>query len=153
MPAALAVRRQPDARCAPSGIVWTAATAINDAGQMLVQGVVGTNPGPGTPETCILTPALPGDANLDGRVDVNDLTIVLSNYGRTGMTWSQGEFTGDGKVDVNDLTIVLSNYGKTDSLGVGRRHGGGAGAVVRRPSRHCRRGIAGLRPAGAKRTM
>ncbi len=102
---------------APSGIVWTAATAINDAGQMLVQGVVGTNPGPGTPETCILTPALPGDANLDGRVDVNDLTIVLSNYGRTGMTWSQGEFTGDGKVDVNDLTIVLSNYGKTDGLG------------------------------------
>ena len=27
------------------------------------------------------TVTIPGDANLDGRVDLNDLTIVLSNYG------------------------------------------------------------------------
>jgi hypothetical protein len=27
--------------------------------------------------------ALPGDANLDGRVDINDLTIVLANYNQT----------------------------------------------------------------------
>jgi uncharacterized protein (DUF2141 family) len=60
-----------------------------------------------------LTMAAPGDANGDGRVDINDLTIVLTNYGRTGMTWTQGEFTGDGKVDINDLTIVLTNYGQT----------------------------------------
>ena len=53
----------------------------------------------------------PGDANGDGRVDINDLTIVLTNFGQTGMAWSQGEFTGSGKVDVNDLTIVLSNFG------------------------------------------
>ncbi len=58
-------------------------------------------------------PVLPGDANGDGRVDVNDLTIVLTNFGQTGMTWSQGEFTGDGTVDVNDLTIVLANFGDT----------------------------------------
>ena len=55
----------------------------------------------------------PGDANGDGRVDINDLTIVLANYGKTGMTWTQGEFTGDGTVDINDLTIVLANFGKT----------------------------------------
>ena len=46
-------------------------------------------------------------------MDINDLTIVLSNFGQTGMTWSQGEFTGDGTVDINDLTIVLSNFGAT----------------------------------------
>ena len=57
--------------------------------------------------------SLPGDANGDGTVDVNDLTIVLSNFGQTGMTWSQGEFTGSGTVDVNDLTIVLTNFGQT----------------------------------------
>jgi hypothetical protein len=39
---------------APSGIVWTTAMSITDAGQILVDGVVGT--GPGVPETCILTP-------------------------------------------------------------------------------------------------
>jgi hypothetical protein len=58
-------------------------------------------------------PVFPGDANGDGRVDINDLTIVLAHYNQTGMVWSQGEFTGDGTVDINDLTIVLANYGWT----------------------------------------
>ena len=56
------------------------------------------------------TPLLLGDANRDGRVDINDLTIVLANYNQTGKTWVQGEFTGSGTVDINDLTIVLANY-------------------------------------------
>jgi hypothetical protein len=57
----------------------------------------------------------PGDANGDGRVDINDLTIVLTNYGQSGHTWSQGCMDGDpiGMVDINDLTIVLTDYGKT----------------------------------------
>ncbi len=42
--------------------------------------------------TYIPSPNNPGDANGDGRVDVNDLTIVLTNYGQTGMLWSQGDF-------------------------------------------------------------
>jgi hypothetical protein len=58
-------------------------------------------------------PPLQGDANGDGVVDINDLTIVLANYNQTGMTWSQGEFTGDGTVDINDLTIVLASYNQT----------------------------------------
>ena len=59
-----------------------------------------------------------GDANGDGKVDVNDLTIVLSNFGQTGMTWSQGDFNGDGSVDINDLTILLSNFGTTSGAGI-----------------------------------
>ena len=59
----------------------------------------------------LLTPLEPGDANGDGRVDINDLTIVLTNFGQTGMAWSQGDFIGDDTVDIDDLTIVLSNYG------------------------------------------
>ena len=57
--------------------------------------------------------ALPGDANLDGMVDVNDLTIVLSNFGSTNAVWSQGDFNYDGRVDVYDVTILLSNFGST----------------------------------------
>jgi probable HAF family extracellular repeat protein len=66
----------------------------------------------------ILKPAIPGDANLDGKVDINDLTVVLTNYGKTAMAWSQGCMDGDptGTVDINDLTIVLTNYGKTAAL-------------------------------------
>jgi T5SS/PEP-CTERM-associated repeat protein len=73
------------------------------------------------------TPALAGDVNLDGRVDVNDLTIVLSHFGETGCGWSQGCIDGDptGRVDVNDLTIVLSDFGAT----VGASAGLGIGAV------------------------
>jgi formylglycine-generating enzyme required for sulfatase activity len=55
----------------------------------------------------------PGDANADGQVDINDLTIVLANFGKTGMTWTQGEFTGSGTVDINDLTLVLQHFGQT----------------------------------------
>ena len=62
-----------------------------------------------------VTVAMPGDANLDGRVDINDLTIVLADYNQTGMTWAQGEFTGSGTVDINDMTIVLASYNQTYS--------------------------------------
>ena len=89
---------------------WTLqdATAINSAGQIIGYGTDG-----GQTRGFLLTPLEPGDANGDGRVDINDLTTVLANYGQTGMTWTQGEFTGDGTVDINDLTIVLANYNTT----------------------------------------
>jgi autotransporter-associated beta strand protein len=66
-----------------------------------------------TADTVTVESTIAGDANLDGTVDINDLTIVLANYNQTGMTWTQGEFTGDGTVDINDLTIVLANYNQT----------------------------------------
>ncbi len=97
----------------PSALnTWSlsAATGIDNAADILGWG---TNPGGTTSEAFLLTPALPGDANLDGQVDINDLTIVLAHYGQTGMAWTQGEFTGDGTVDINDLTIVLAHYGQS----------------------------------------
>ena len=62
----------------------------------------------------------PGDANGDGRVDINDLTIVLSDFGQTGVPGRKGAMDGDptGKVDINDLTIVLSNFGTTYGTGM-----------------------------------
>ena len=61
--------------------------------------------------------SLPGDANRDGKVDINDLTIVLTNFGLSGspldVTYSQGDFNGDGKIDINDLTIVLTHFGQS----------------------------------------
>ena len=83
---------------------WTLqdAVAINDAGQIACNGV---NSG-GQQRPFLLTPAVPGDANLDGQIDVNDLTIVLANFGQTGTAWSQGNFYGDAAVDINDLTAV-----------------------------------------------
>ena len=90
---------------------------INNAGQIVGYGY---DPA-GALHAFLLTPnLLPGDANGDGRVNVNDLTIVLTNFGRTGMTWSQGAMDGDaaGTMDVNDLTIVLTNFGDTAGAGI-----------------------------------
>ncbi len=55
---------------------------------------------------------LPGDADLNGTVNGADLNAVLSNYNKTGMAWSDGNFDDNGTVNGADLNIVLSNYNK-----------------------------------------
>ena len=66
-------------------------------------------------------------------MDINDLTIVLTNYNQsTGMSWGTGDFNGDGKVDINDLTIVLTHYNQSlgSSAGGTCRRAGAIGAAV-----------------------
>lgn len=67
-------------------------------------------------------PPCPGDVNLDGRVDVDDLNIVLSNWADGVAPNTQGDLNGDGFVDVDDLNEVLANWGPTPCL-----EGGGGG--------------------------
>ena len=93
----------------PTGWTLGDATGIDDRGDIVGWG---TNSG-GQSRGFLIRAWSPGDANGDGKVDINDLTIVLAHYGQTGMGWAQGEFTGDGTVDINDLTIVLANYGQS----------------------------------------
>ena len=71
----------------------------------------------GATHAYLLTPVMQGDANEDGRVDVNDLTIVLTDFDRSvgANGWTLGDFNGAEKVDINDLTIVLASSG--ESLG------------------------------------
>jgi len=42
-------------------------------------------------------------------VDINDLTILLQNFGATGT--QRGDADGDGDVDLDDLTITLQQFG------------------------------------------
>jgi hypothetical protein len=63
---------------------------------------------------------LPGDANRDGKVDINDLTRVLTSYNdSSGATWDIGDFNGDNRVDINDLTIVLTHYNQSVGASAG----------------------------------
>ena len=59
----------------------------------------------------VITMPEPGDANLDGRVDVSDLAILAANY-RKHVTggWTQADFNNDGVVDVKDLAVLAANY-------------------------------------------
>jgi hypothetical protein len=55
-------------------------------------------------------PNLPGDVNSDNKVNITDLSILLTGFGRAG---TSADFNGDGQININDLSILLSNYGKT----------------------------------------
>jgi hypothetical protein len=50
------------------------------------------------------------DLNGDGRVDVTDLSILLSHWQQTG-TGVIGDINNDGKVDILDLSLLLAKWG------------------------------------------
>jgi hypothetical protein len=70
-----------------------------------------------------------GDVNLDGKVDDNDVTIMVLGYDRGRVsthTWQQGDVFGyDGKIDDNDITVLVLNYRR----GIGSPLGEAAAAV------------------------
>lgn len=49
-----------------------------------------------------------GDFNLDGRIDITDLSMFLSHYGGTDPLY---DLNKGGTVDITDLSIFLSRYG------------------------------------------
>jgi hypothetical protein len=53
---------------------------------------------------------IPGDANLDGRVDALDLNVVSTYWQGRDKVWAQGDFTGDGVVDADDLNQLALNW-------------------------------------------
>jgi predicted outer membrane repeat protein len=53
---------------------------------------------------------LAGDANRDRKVDINDLSILASNWNGSGKVFSQGDFNYDGKVDAKDLGILSTHW-------------------------------------------
>jgi hypothetical protein len=98
-----------------SGWVFTDAEGINDNREIVGYGLLN-----GVSHAfALLNYALPGDANGDGTVNISDLSVVLTNYDRTGMSWGQGDFDGNGNVDIQDLSKVLTNYDKTAGASAG----------------------------------
>jgi hypothetical protein len=55
-----------------------------------------------------------GDANLDGIVSILDFNILATNFGKSGMTFGQGNFDygADGTVNILDFNLLATNFGK-----------------------------------------
>src|SRR5687768_4072008 len=60
-----------------------------------------------------LVATLPGDANLDGTVDVTDLGILATNFNASPRTWTEGDFSIDNTVNVTDLGILATNFNRS----------------------------------------
>jgi hypothetical protein len=62
-----------------------------------------------------LVATLPGDANVDSKVDFNDLVALAQDYNTifsatTDNWWGGGDFNYDGKVDFSDLVLLAQHY-------------------------------------------
>jgi len=56
-----------------------------------------------------------GDANLDNKVSLADLSALAGNWNSTDAIWEDGDFNGDGKVSLADLSALAGNW----NLGTG----------------------------------
>lgn len=54
---------------------------------------------------------IPGDVNDNDQVNVVDLVLLLTNFGRSGASRAQGDLDGDGFVGLSDLSILLDHFG------------------------------------------
>ncbi len=54
-------------------------------------------------------PYLPGDATLDGVVDVSDFNVFNTNKFTLNAAWCKGDFDANGVIDVSDFNIFNNN--------------------------------------------
>jgi hypothetical protein len=64
------------------------------------------------PGSVLVRATLPGDVNLDGKVDFTDLLLLAQHYGQTGARWDQGDLNYDAGVEFADLLDLAQNYAK-----------------------------------------
>jgi hypothetical protein len=54
-----------------------------------------------------------GDANLDGKINIDDYGLIDSHVGQSGSAfgWHNGDFNYDGKINIDDYGIIDANIG------------------------------------------
>jgi hypothetical protein len=106
---------------------FTFNTAIPDGGyraRLIASGISG--PGGQLPadHTFEFT-FLRGDANGDGRVNLNDFNILAANFGQSPRDFTQGDFDYSGNVNLTDFNILAGRFGQAvGSGGAVTRDGG-----------------------------
>jgi hypothetical protein len=54
---------------------------------------------------------LQGDANHDGRVNLDDFNVLAANFGQSPRDFTQGDFNYNGIVNLDDFNILASRFG------------------------------------------
>lgn len=57
-----------------------------------------------------VAPRLPGDVDLNGSVDVDDLLTLINGWGAVEPGDPPADFTGNSQVDVDDLLVVINHW-------------------------------------------
>jgi len=70
---------------------------------------------PGNPadlptDTIEILYTLLGDANLDGKVNGTDFTLMATSFNQSGKSWDQGDFNYDGDVNGSDFVLLAENF-------------------------------------------
>lgn len=99
----------------PYSFAWNSSTVANGSHKLTAQATDNANNTGTSAEVTVTvsggTGTKQGDLNNDGKVNVADLSILLSNWGKTTFNPPGADINGDGKVNVNDLSILLSRWG------------------------------------------
>lgn len=58
---------------------------------------------------------LRADGNHNGSVDITDFNLLAANFGKSGMTFSQGnyDYSSDGVISLTDFNVLASNFGNS----------------------------------------
>jgi hypothetical protein len=81
---------------------------INDRGEIVFRYGASNN----QDVIAVASPAVDGDADLDGDIDLSDLGILATHFGQiaSAMQWTNGDFDDDKDVDLNDLGALATNF-------------------------------------------
>jgi len=66
---------------------------------------------PPTKVTITVT-SLPGDADFDGDVDLDDFARLKAHFGSASATAAEGDFNGDARIDLSDFALLKANFGQ-----------------------------------------
>lgn len=64
-----------------------------------------------SPSPSAMASVKPGDIDGNGKIDIFDYNLLLTNFGKSGVA-VPGDFDKNGKVDIFDFNILLTNFGK-----------------------------------------
>lgn len=68
--------------------------------------------GSATANQVYVVAAMPGDTDVNGQVNFDDLLALAQNYGTLdNMSWQSGDFNADGATNFDDLLPLAQNYG------------------------------------------